>query len=222
MQTRSIPPLQTVLVRNDTGTTMQRHWILGINGPVISPADDADEFKRQIVLKGVEPVAGTHEGKFVVLAEPLTAGRIGRAYISGVVPVEIVGLQYSPDRVEIVGSDPLYLNGDPNGSAEVIWRDSGSSPKWALVRLGPGFPQYPFVVSLTKDGGTAGGWDGDSYEDCSFTYTVKYGSLNLGAAKTPTHRQLGFKLTQGSKGLWDPATSTLLVAYGETIVPGDC
>ena len=77
-----------VLVRNDSGSPRQQFDILGIDGPIISPDANETQFRSRVALKGVTP-GESHIGKFVVLAEPLANGKIGRAYAAGVCPVKI-------------------------------------------------------------------------------------------------------------------------------------
>ena len=78
----SPPPTGTVLVRNDSGVSLNRFSVLGIDAPIIMPTNNENEFKNRIALSCVTP-ADTHTGKFVILAEPLAIGAIGRAYIDG-------------------------------------------------------------------------------------------------------------------------------------------
>jgi len=79
-----------VLVRNDSGSDQNRLAVLGVDTPVIDPANNEDEYKNRVALSCVTPAENTHEGKFVVLAEPIATGKIGRAYAAGVCPVQIV------------------------------------------------------------------------------------------------------------------------------------
>ena len=44
-----------VLVRNDSGADVGRFGILGIGGPIITPEDNLDEFKRMVAVSGVTP-----------------------------------------------------------------------------------------------------------------------------------------------------------------------
>jgi len=78
-----------VLVRNDSGSNQNRLAVLGIDTPIIDPASNDSEFKNRVALSCVTPAENTHEGKFVILAEPLASGKIGRAYAAGVCPVQI-------------------------------------------------------------------------------------------------------------------------------------
>ena len=73
-----------IFVRNDSGEDRERFDILGIETPIFTPTDDEDAFKNQVAVAGIVPTAADHAGKFVILLEPVAAGEVGRACISGV------------------------------------------------------------------------------------------------------------------------------------------
>ena len=160
-----------VLVRNDSGSDRERFDVMGVGVPVIDPADGADAFKERVALAGVVPVSGTHEGLFVVLAEPLASGAIGRAYAAGVCAVQID----VPDGegewrfAEIAGGAMANLVAHPQGSAAILWRAGGTGVQWAVVRLGNAAPLHVFPVELSQVGGDAGG----ESSPASWTYDVR-------------------------------------------------
>lgn len=162
-----------VLVRNDSGADQNRLAVLGIDGPIIHPDDNLNEFRRRVVLKGVVPEIGTHDGKFVILAEPLADGAIGRAYIDGVCPVRLsVGAvqetQVLADHDGTTGELVTYAN----GCATILWREGGTPPltEWAIVRIGRPQPMRTYPLNLTHVGGsngsasTAASWTYDCYD----------------------------------------------------------
>ncbi len=124
----------TVLVRNASGADQGRFAALGIDTPIILPGDNAEEFKRQVAIKGVMPTAD-HVGKFMVLDEPLTSGGIGRAYIDGVCPAS-VNIVNEADRFADAAPESSTLRSGPTGAAEILWAEEGTGVKWAIVRLG--------------------------------------------------------------------------------------
>jgi len=117
-----------VLVRNDSGGDLNRLAVLGIDSPVIDPAANEDEFKNRVALVGVTPAENTHEGRFVVLVEPIAAGKIGRAYAAGVCPVRIdvpdEGHKYP--FAEIADGVTENLKAAHYGSAAILWREGGT------------------------------------------------------------------------------------------------
>ncbi|MDY7011158.1 MAG: hypothetical protein SVV80_10465 [Planctomycetota bacterium] len=78
-----------VLVKNASGYDQNRFAVLGIDSPVITPTDNEDEFKNRLALRGVVPDQAEHVGRFVILAEPLADGEIGRAFTHGLCPAKV-------------------------------------------------------------------------------------------------------------------------------------
>jgi hypothetical protein len=159
-----------VLVKNNSGADRARFEILGIDVPVIDPAANEDEFKNRVALAGVTPVENTHEGKFVVLAEPIASGKIGRAYAAGVCPVKIdVPDENTEYRfAEIADAVTNNLKASHYGSAAILWREGGTGVQWAAVRLGKLMPVRAFPVDLTQVGGA----QGDELNPATWTYDV--------------------------------------------------
>jgi len=159
-----------VLVRNDSGSDQNRLAVLGIDTPIISSAANEDEFKNRVALSCVTPTANTHEGKFVVLAEPLASGKIGRAYAAGVCPVQIdvPDEDHEYSFAEIADGITDNLNAAHYGSASILWRAGGTGVQWAVVRLGKPMPVHIFPVDLTQVGGN----QGDETNPATWTYDV--------------------------------------------------
>ena len=97
-----------------------------------------DAFKK---VKGGEPLAipaaADHIGNFVILLEP-AAGEIGRACISGVCPVRVDVNDEDDQFADVKDGEATMLESAPTGSARIIWKESGTGTKWAVVRLGGG------------------------------------------------------------------------------------
>ncbi|MBE3070500.1 MAG: hypothetical protein IMZ66_09730, partial [Planctomycetes bacterium] len=141
-------PLSGVVrVKNSSGEDRGRFEILGIDAPVIAPADNEEEFKNAVALKGVTPAAD-HVGRFVVLQEPLKDGAIGRGMAQGVTQVRVrvdegqEGLWFA-DICADEGEECLYLVPAARGAACVLWMadqdpelgEGEPDIRWALVRL---------------------------------------------------------------------------------------
>lgn len=149
-----------ILVRNDSGSDQERLAVLGIGTPIISPGANLNEFKNRIVLSCQIPVAGFDEGKFVILAEPLAAGRIGRAYVASACPVKI-DVPHEHDEWRYADIDDgvtANLKVNTQGSAGILWREGGVGVQWAVVRLsndssssGPTGPTGPTGVTTADD-----------------------------------------------------------------------
>ena len=105
-------------VKNNSGTARDCYDVLGIDGPLFDPSSNPDGFKRQIALKGVTPAAGTHEGNFAILLEPVPAGGIGNAVIAGLAIVQVNvpdSAAEAYDFAEIADATTGYLVKSPTG-----------------------------------------------------------------------------------------------------------
>lgn len=141
-----------VRVRNTSGEDRDRGEILGIDAPAIGPADNLTQFSREIILDGVTPAADVHTGRFVVLIEPIRAGQIGQAIISGVVPVRVKLEDRGPEVVhldrfaDVLDGDCTRLRSGAHGSAQILWMEDPDEAEgdddtyWAIVRLGNSQP----------------------------------------------------------------------------------
>jgi len=125
-----------VLVRNDSGTDVGQFGVLGISGVVFDPATALEGFQGRVALSGVTPVAGTHEARFVIAAEPIKSGDIGTAYIAGARQVQVSVADANHRFAEIVGGDAAKLASGVAGTAHIIWKEAGTGTKWAIVRFG--------------------------------------------------------------------------------------
>ncbi|MBN1553954.1 MAG: hypothetical protein JXA11_04360 [Phycisphaerae bacterium] len=132
-----------VLVKNASGVDAERFGVLGIDGPIILPSENLSEFENRVTFSCSTPVAGTHEGKFVVLAEPIKAGAIGKALALGVTPVQI-SVTAESDKYADIG-DAAKLTSGASGAAQILWKESGTGTKWAVVRLGGGDGETEYI-----------------------------------------------------------------------------
>lgn len=161
-----------VLVRNDSGSARARFEVLGIDSPVIAPTDNEVEFKNHVAFKGVMPAVASHTGRFVVLAEPIASGKIGRAFTAGVCPIKLVVPDETQDWrfAEIADGVTAHLEANSQGSAAILWRAGGTGVQWAIVRLGQPVSAQSviFPVMLSQIGGA----QGDGENPATWTYDV--------------------------------------------------
>lgn len=132
-------PANRVLVRNDTGSTRNRFDVLGINGVVVSPTDNEESFLRQVIFKGVSPTDFNHQAKFIVLAEPLANGKIGRAYAAPAictVKVAATADETGLSHADINNGVMTSLKARQDGSSRILWRATGTGEQWAVVQIG--------------------------------------------------------------------------------------
>jgi hypothetical protein len=134
-----------VLVRNDTGSARQQFDLLGIDGPLVAPGGNEHEFRSRVAIKGVTPAQDAHNCRFVIMAEPLAAGKIGKAFAAGVCQVR---LSVDEDKdwlfAEIDDGECSHLVPSLDGSVSILWREGGTGVQWAIVRLGQQVKQILF------------------------------------------------------------------------------
>jgi len=176
-----------VLVRNDAGEDVtSRFAVLGIDGPVIAPADNADEFANRVILSGKVPYVATHAGRFIILLEPLAAGAIGYGVVSGVTAAKVDVADEDHAFADVENENWSQLKSGATGAAQILWKESGTGyNKWALVRLGnPAGAGTVFPVNLTQVGGS----QGTTTAPASWTYDVvdAASGATLATAVNPT------------------------------------
>ena len=125
-----------VLVKNASGSDQERFAVLGVAAPVISPSANLPEFKNRVVLSCVTP-SDDHRGRFVVLAEPIKSGNMGRAVAAGVTPVKVSVQNSADDSADVFSGQTGHLKSG-EGAASILWKESGTGIVWAVVRIGGG------------------------------------------------------------------------------------
>jgi len=158
-----------VTVRNISGINQDRFAVMGIAGFITSPTVNLLAFQNRPAFDVIVPVYG-HSGRFVVLAEPIVAGRLGRAHISGVCPVmiDIPDEDHEYRYAEFAADQTGYLKATHYGSARILWREEGIGLRWAVVRLGHTGQLAAFPVKLTQNGGS----QGDDQNPATWTYDI--------------------------------------------------
>mgnify|MGYP005852583313 CR=1 FL=1 len=123
-----------ILVKNATGEDRNRFDVLGLDGNVIGPDDSLDQFKNRVAMVGVVPTA-YHTGAFAVLLEPIRDGEMGQAYVDGLCPAKVQVADAGHWFADVNIGTCSTLRAGPTGSATIIWKESGTGTKWAVVRL---------------------------------------------------------------------------------------
>lgn len=125
-----------VTVHNNSGSEVKQSSILALSGAALTPTDNLEAFRAHPAFTGITP-ATTNHGQFVVTAQGIKSGNRGLAWIAGIVTVQV---EVTADntlfkRADVTASKD-YLTLLPNGSAQVLYIESGTGTKWAIVRLG--------------------------------------------------------------------------------------
>jgi hypothetical protein len=141
-----------VRVLNSTGASVDRFAVLGIAGVAINATENLKDFQNVPVLNSATPDA-SHLGRFVITTEPIRNGKIGRCMLAGVVAVKVSMVESGQRWADVLAGDSTQLESGNVGTAQILWSESGTGTKWALVRLGV----LPGVVVVKVTGAESGG-----------------------------------------------------------------
>ena len=122
--------------------------IAAITGPVLNPATDLPGFMERTALLSHLPEVPADDGQFVIFLEPVPDGDMGMAVVAGVVPVQIDVVNAAHKYADVKHEDVSELQSRLVGAAEILWKESGTGTKWALVRLGGAVPANGFWAKI--------------------------------------------------------------------------
>jgi len=129
---------QLVTVQNSSGADVDRFGVLGIDGVIFSRTDNEIEFENNWSFDCSEPATASHVGKFVIVAEPIANGAIGKAFISGTCPVQINMNAATNEFADISDGDATMLESASSGAARILYVADTSSVQWGIVLLSGG------------------------------------------------------------------------------------
>ena len=72
----------------------------------------------------------------MILLEPLPAGKIGWALAAGVVPVTVNMVTAGDKFADVTDGQAGYLTSGAEGAARILWADTGTGQRRAMVLLG--------------------------------------------------------------------------------------
>jgi hypothetical protein len=136
-----------VKIKNGSGSAVARFGVLGISDVAIHPSDNSDEWMNEIVLVGVTPTTASYTGKFAVCVGPIADGEIGLAWIDGTFPCSVNVTTAGFLRADVKNSDATKLQSGATGAAQILWIESGTGTKNAVVRITA--PSNKFLASIT-------------------------------------------------------------------------
>jgi hypothetical protein len=142
-------PGSVVLVKNTSGSDLDRFAILGISDVVTTQATDDELYKRYPMVVGSTPAKPDALGAFVVLKDPIPNGGIGYAWCSGlcIAQVDIIS---TDDPFCDVTNSAANLESSMTGSAKIVVAESASTGVcWCVIQLGSWFP--PPIPDRDKD-----------------------------------------------------------------------
>lgn len=156
-------PAGVILVRNASASDRDFLDVLAVDVPLILPTDSLNEWRSRVAFSCIDP-GSSHAGRYVVLQEPIPAGKMGRAMIIGVTPVNLDVTADTDRFAEIAVGISTSLKTGTSGSARILWKESGTGAKRGVVMLtgeASGEPPHlatsdPTVNDDSGDGYTVG------------------------------------------------------------------
>jgi len=165
-----------VTVCNASGAGRNQFDVLGIDSPVFTPTANLDEFKQRVLLNGVTPATASHVGKFAILLEPVPTGVYAKAVVAGAAIVKVNVADAGHQYADVADGQCGYLASGTSGAAMILWKESGTGEKWAVVRIGAGgggtgdsISTIPVKLSASNGSGSYTGkeqtWTGSAWTD---------------------------------------------------------
>lgn len=145
-----------IRVKNGTNVDMPRGLAVKLLNPIVPPSTNLEEFLSNPTLEANTPDANSR-GQWAILAEPIPALLYGWAWVAGIHAAQVRVLDHSHlyvDAIPATGST-IHLATDTAGSARIIWRESGTGTRWALLRLGSPAPSSA-IIAITPSSGIDG------------------------------------------------------------------
>lgn len=131
-------PFVAVLVKNTTGADLGRGDCMGIDDPIFGPTDNLDEFLNRFSFEGSEPTL-SHRNRFAVCLDSHPDGEIRLCAIGGVFPARVNKLRADDPRCDVDPGQTVLKSGR-GGTARILWAESGTGEKWAIIAPNAGQP----------------------------------------------------------------------------------
>jgi hypothetical protein len=172
-------PALPVRVFNDTGVDLEPYWVMGIKEQVFTA--DADDMRRRVLE--VEVPTADQLGRFVILVDaiPGVAEKgIGWAWLCGVVQVPVTFRNETDIWADCKDGETDYLQSAGRGTARILWKESGTGLKWAVVQ----FPFKPAELLCKTEAAIALDASGNVIEcnkaGTAVTNAVHFAATNIG------------------------------------------
>ena len=145
---------------NNSGSDCPEFGVLKVDDVVFTPTDNANYWNIRQIFDGNTP---TDDCIFGIAQTPIKDTKSGPVMLSGVTPCKI---QVSDENHThaIAGTSVDKLESAGAGPAEILWKESGTGEKDAVVRLGnsAGVASYlsdMFLDNFTNYNSTNSGWN---------------------------------------------------------------
>lgn len=127
-----LSPRVQIKVKNTTGAALGRGAIVGLSAPSISPTANLDAFRGKMLFDAITPTSGD-AGRFAVTRGAIPNGDIGVAAIAGAVPVTVDVVDAGHQFADVISGDNTRLRSAASGGARILWKESGTGNKNALI-----------------------------------------------------------------------------------------
>lgn len=150
-----------VVIRNDTGNDIPDLGVVRYGDYILSSDFEESTFRNSPVLEGLVP---DDSGKFGIVRGYLTEDSTGRIVVSGVTPARIEVSNEAHEYCSPTDGNVDRMESGDAGPAEILWKESGTGTKLALILIGNSTPssgstQYHFIGEVVT--ATFGETDGD-------------------------------------------------------------
>ncbi len=123
-----------VLVRNATGQELSQFAAVSLGDLLITPTDNEADFRNNIPVFEAELVTSENNEKpYGILQKPLQQNECGPAMLAGITPVKVV---IDDESHEFAKPDENGLKSSNKGLARILWKESDTGEKWAVIHLG--------------------------------------------------------------------------------------
>jgi hypothetical protein len=176
------------LARNMGVTDIARGDVVRVSAPIIIPADNEEEWWGRLALEVQHPATMPPGAWLGVARAPIAAGKFGRVAVAGVVQCRL-NVTDAGHLFAGANAGDTILRSRASGPHTIIWRETGTGAKRALVHLGGAQVVQEVTAWLTGGAiisGAANRWEYDWQEvqlHASSGWQAKSGGLSSAAGE---------------------------------------
>ncbi len=143
-----------VTLQNDSEGDVPRGGVLKLGAPIVEPSTRAAVVLEGILFGGDTPEADNNEQQIGIALAPVADGEVGPFAVVGVVWAKL-NITDAAHAFAKPKASTAELESDASTGFPVIWKESGTGSKWAVVSLqkdAPGNVIYAQVVGAVTSG----------------------------------------------------------------------
>lgn len=127
----------TALAHNIGEDTIPRYGAVICTGPAILPGANEAEWASRLAVVCKIPDTNDPWAWIAIATTPIKAGKMGRVCVSGAVQT-IVNITNAEHRFAVAASGQEFLQSAAGGPVRILWRQSGTGEKKAIVVVNAG------------------------------------------------------------------------------------